>query len=291
MIFALLALVAGFIGARLMTSPLLRLVNAAKRIADGDFSSRVETRNITEIGTLGETFNFMTDKIEDQIANLAKAAEENRELFVGTVKALAAAIDGKDKYTRGHSERVSRISVAIGKRMGMDADELETLRMSALLHDIGKIAIDDSILKKPSALTDAEYEIMKTHPQRGYKIMSQIPAMKDFLPGMYMHHEMVNGQGYPQGLTGDQIPLQVKIVSVADTFDAMTIDRPYSKGMELPAALERLRTFIGTRYQADVVEALIDACNEGEVANGIVRQMAAIRAAEAEAAEPVKLVA
>ena len=293
MIFALLALVVGFLGARLMTSPLLRLVDAAKQIAAGDFSSRVETRNITEIGTLGETFNFMTDKIEDQIANLAKAAEENRELFVGTVKALAAAIDGKDKYTRGHSERVARISVAMGKRLGMGEDELETLRMSALLHDVGKIAIDDAILKKPAALTDDEYEIMKTHPQRGYKIMSQIPAMKDFLPGMYMHHEMVNGQGYPQGLKGDQIPLQAKIISVADTFDAMTIDRPYSKGMELPAALERLRTFIGTRYQAEVVEALVDACRDGEVANGIVRQMAAIRAAEAAEAEAeaVKLVA
>lgn len=291
MAFAVLALVVGFIGARYMTSPLLKLVTAAKQIAAGDFSPRVETNNITEIGTLGDTFNLMTGKIEEQIANLAKAAEENRELFVGTVKALAAAIDGKDKYTRGHSERVSRISVAIGRRMGMGEEELETLRMSGLLHDIGKIAIDDSILKKPAALTDAEYEIMKTHPQRGYKIMSQIPAMKDFLPGMYMHHEMVNGKGYPQGLTGDQIPLQAKIVSVADTFDAMTIDRPYQKGMDLPSALERLRSLVGTRYQGDVVEALIDACNAGEVANGIVRQMAAMRAADEETKQNIKLVA
>ena len=293
MAFAVFALLIGVIGARLMTSPLLRLVHAAKQIAAGNFGSRVETKNITEIGTLGETFNFMTDKIEDQIANLAKAAEENRELFVGTVKALAAAIDGKDKYTRGHSERVARISVAMGKRLGMDEAELDTLRMSALLHDVGKIAIDDAILKKPAALTDAEYEIMKTHPQRGYKIMSQIPAMKDFLPGMYMHHEMVNGKGYPQGLTGDQIPLQAKIISVADTFDAMTIDRPYSKGMDLPAALARLRDFVGTRYQSDVVEALVDACSDGEVANGIVRQLAEIRAAAngEEPKVPTKLVA
>ncbi|CAN5555078.1 hypothetical protein BH10ACI3_BH10ACI3_00540 [soil metagenome] len=284
MVFALAALFIGLAAARFMTLPLLRLVHAAQRIAAGDFSSRVETKNITEIGTLGKTFNVMTEKIEDQIANLAKAAEENRELFVGTVKALAAAIDGKDKYTRGHSERVARISVAIGKRMRLDDEELEKLRISALLHDIGKIAVDDAILKKPSALTEEEFAIMKTHPQKGYKIMSQIPKMKDFLPGMYMHHEMVNGQGYPQGLTGDQIPLQGKIVSVADTFDAMTIDRPYSKGMDLQSALERLRSFVGTRYQSDVVEALVDACNAGEVANGIVRQMAAIRAAEEPAA-------
>lgn len=281
MAFAAFALIAGLVLSKYLTSPVLHLAEAAKRIASGDYSSRVDTRNITEVGTLAESFNFMGGKIEEQIVNLAKAAEENRELFVGTVKALAAAIDGKDKYTRGHSERVSRISVAIGNRMGLSAEDLEILRISALLHDVGKIAIDDNILKKPAALTDEEFEIMKTHPIKGYKIMSQIPAMKDFLPGMYMHHEMVNGKGYPQGLTGDEIPLQAKIVSVADTFDAMTIDRPYSKGMELKAALERLRSFVGTRYQSDVVEALIDACNAGEVAHGIVRQMAIKRAAEA----------
>jgi HD-GYP domain-containing protein (c-di-GMP phosphodiesterase class II) len=229
----------------------------------------------------------MGDKIEETMANLARAAEENRELFVGTVKALAAAIDGKDKYTRGHSERVSRISVAIGRRMRLPDDELEILRISALLHDVGKIAVDDAILKKPAALTDEEFAVMKTHPQKGYKIMSQIPAMKDFLPGMYMHHEMVNGQGYPQGLTGDQIPLQAKIVSVADTFDAMTIDRPYQKGMELGSALERLRSFVGTRYESTVVEALIDACKAGEVGNGIIRQMANKRSAEAEMEAPL----
>jgi len=198
-------------------------------------------------------------------------------LFVGTVKALAAAIDGKDKYTRGHSERVSRISVAIGKRIGLPEDELEVLRMSALLHDVGKIAIDDRILKKPAALTDEEFVIMKTHPQKGYKIMSQIPAMKDFLPGMYMHHEMVNGKGYPQGLTGDQIPLQAKIVSVADTFDAMTIDRPYQKALELDDALGRISSFVGTRDDKGVVDALVAACKAGEVANGIVRQKALAR--------------
>jgi HD-GYP domain-containing protein (c-di-GMP phosphodiesterase class II) len=272
LIFACIAMVAGFLGTRLLTSPVLKLVGAAKKIAAGDFSSRVESKNITEIGTLGETFNVMTDKIEEQLDNLARAAAENRELFVGTVKALAAAIDGKDKYTRGHSERVARISVAIGKRMGRPEAEIETLRMSALLHDIGKIAIDDSILKKPAALTDDEYEIMKTHPQRGFKIMSQIPAMKEFLPGMYMHHEMINGKGYPQGLKGDEIPLQAKIVSVADTFDAMTIDRPYQKALPLEKALDVISSFVGTRYDKDVVQALIQACELGEVANGVVRQ-------------------
>ncbi|PYS99006.1 MAG: hypothetical protein DMF63_13110 [Acidobacteria bacterium] len=281
--FAFVAMLVGSIAARTLTAPLMKLSAAASRVASGDFSTRVETRNMTEIGQLGESFNTMSDKIEEHIARLAKAAQENRELFVGTVKALAAAIDGKDKYTRGHSERVARISVAIGKQLGLSAEELETLRISALLHDVGKIAIDDSILKKPAALTNEEFEVMKTHPQRGYKIMSQIPAMKEFLPGMYMHHEMVNGQGYPQGLTDKQIPLQAKIVSVADTFDAMTIDRPYQKGMLLPEALERIKSFVGTRYDDSVVNALMRGCDAGEIGQGVVRFLVNAKNAEAEA--------
>jgi len=269
--FAFVALIIGFILSRQLTSPILKLASAAEKIADGDFSTRVEAQSITEIGTLGKAFNLMSDNVEEHIARLAKAAEENRELFVGTVKALAAAIDGKDHYTRGHSERVSRVSVAIGQRMGLPFEELETLRISALLHDVGKIAIDDAILKKPAALTDDEFEVMKTHPQRGYKIMSQIPAMKDFLPGIYMHHEMVNGRGYPQALTDSEIPLQAKIISVADTFDAMTIDRPYQKGMTLPDALDRIKSFVGSRYDGKVVQALVEACNDGQIGIGVVR--------------------
>ena len=268
---ALFALLLGSVLARQFTSPINNLVSAAQKIAAGDLTTRIETKNIKEIGILGDAFNTMSGNLEEYIAKLAKAAEENRELFVGTVKALAAAIDGKDRYTRGHSERVSRVSVAIGQRLGMNDEELEKLRISSLLHDVGKIAIDDSILKKPAALTDEEFTIMKTHPQQGYKIMKNIPAMKDFLPGMYMHHEMVNGQGYPQGLKDAEIPLQAKIVSVADTFDAMTIDRPYSKGMTLQDSLDRIRSFVGTRYDGKVVEALVQACADGQIGIGTVK--------------------
>jgi HD-GYP domain-containing protein (c-di-GMP phosphodiesterase class II) len=106
---------------------------------------------------------------------------------------------------------------------------------------------------------------MKTHPFRGYKIMSQIPGMENFLPGIYMHHEMINGKGYPQGLTGAEIPLQAKIVSVADTFDAMTTDRPYQKGMDLEKTLSIIKNLVGARYDDIVVEALVEACKEGMV--------------------------
>ncbi|HVF51835.1 MAG TPA: HD domain-containing phosphohydrolase [Pyrinomonadaceae bacterium] len=268
---ATFALLIGFLFAKQLTRPVHELAEGAHRIAGGDFSQRIDVRSRTELGDLGKSFNRMTDQLEHYIEDLRRAADENRQLFLGTVKALAAAIDGKDPYTRGHSERVARFSIAIGERLDLPDDELEKLRISALLHDVGKISIDDAILKKPAALTDEEYEIMKQHPQKGFKIMSQIPAMRDFLPGMYMHHEMMDGRGYPQGLSGDEIPTQARIVSVADTFDAMTTDRPYQRGMKIEEALERIKTFVGTRYDKRVVAALVEACESGQITPGRVR--------------------
>jgi HD-GYP domain-containing protein (c-di-GMP phosphodiesterase class II) len=271
LVAALLTVLIGIFFASKLTLPVRDLAGGAHRIASGDFSKRIEVTSRTELGDLGNSFNIMTDQIERFIGDLQRSAQENRELFLGTVKGLAAAIDGKDPYTRGHSERVSRFSMAIAQRLGLSDEETEKIRISALLHDVGKIAIDDNILKKPSALTDEEYEIMKGHPQKGYKIMNQIPAMKEFLPGMYMHHEMVNGMGYPQGLKGDEIPLMGKIVAVADTFDAMTTDRPYQKAMKFEDALARIESFVGTRYDPAVVAALSEACKEGQIKTGQVK--------------------
>ena len=268
---ALLTILIGVFFAKKLTHPVRELAGGAHRIASGDFSQRIQVTSRTELGDLGNSFNVMTDQVEKFIGDLQQSAEANRQLFIGTVKGLAAAIDGKDPYTRGHSERVSRFSIAIAQRMGLEDDEVEKIRISALLHDVGKIGIDDSVLKKPAALTDEEYELMKKHPQKGYKIMSQIPAMKEFLPGMYMHHEMVDGKGYPQGLKGDEIPLMGKIVAVADTFDAMTTDRPYQKAMNFDDAVARIESFVNTRYDADVVAAFTAACREGQIRPGSVR--------------------
>jgi HD-GYP domain-containing protein (c-di-GMP phosphodiesterase class II) len=271
LVAALLTILIGIFFAKKLTHPVRELAGGAHRIASGDFSQRIAIRSRTELGDLGNSFNVMTDQIEKFISDLQKSAEENRQLFIGTVKSLAAAIDGKDPYTRGHSERVSRFSVAIAQRLGLDDDEVEKIRISALLHDVGKIGIDDKILKKPAALTDEEFEVMRKHPQKGYKIMSQIPAMKEFLPGMYMHHEMVDGKGYPQGLKGEEIPLMGKIVAVADTFDAMTTDRPYQKAMNFEDAVARIESFVNTRYDAEVVGAFTAACREGQIRPGSVK--------------------
>lgn len=271
LVAGLLTIILGFFFAKKLTHPVQELAAGAHRIASGDFSQRIEYRSKTELGDLGSSFNLMTDQLERFIQDLQCSVEENRQLFLGTVKALAAAIDGKDPYTRGHSERVARVSVAIAQRLNLPDEECEKIRVSALLHDVGKIGIDDSILKKPSALTDDEYEIMKEHPQKGYKILSQIPAIKDFLPGMYMHHEMINGQGYPQGLKGDEIPLMGRIVAVADTFDAMTTDRPYQRAMKFEDAVARIQSFVGTRYDAQVVAAFSEACTDGQIRPGSVK--------------------
>jgi putative nucleotidyltransferase with HDIG domain len=271
LVAAMLTLIIGFFFAKKLTQPVQELAVGAHRIASGDFSQRINVRSRTELGHLGDSFNLMTDQLEKHIKDLQRSADENRELFLGTVKGLAAAIDGKDPYTRGHSERVSRISVAIAQRLGLADDECEKIRISALLHDVGKIAIDDNILKKPAALTDEEFVIMKQHPQKGFKIMSQIKAMKEFLPGMHMHHEMVNGQGYPQGLKGDEIPLMAKVVAVADTFDAMTTDRPYQQAMKFEDAIARIQSFVGTRYDPRVVSAFVEACEEGQIRPGSVK--------------------
>jgi HD-GYP domain-containing protein (c-di-GMP phosphodiesterase class II) len=265
LVVSLLTIAIGYFFAKKLTEPVRLLADGAHRIAAGDFSQRISIRSRTELGDLGSSFNRMTDQIERFISDLQRAAQDNREMFVGTVKSLAAAIDGKDPYTRGHSERVSRFSVAIAQRLGLSADEAEKIRISALLHDVGKIGIDDKILKKPASLTDEEFEIMKKHPQKGFKIMNHIPAMKEFLPGMYMHHEMMNGQGYPQGLKGDEIPMMARIVSVADTFDAMTTDRPYQRAMNFEDAIARIESFVGTRYCAIVVTAFVEACREGQI--------------------------
>jgi HD-GYP domain-containing protein (c-di-GMP phosphodiesterase class II) len=271
LVAATFALLIGFFFAKKLTQPVQELAAGAHRIATGDFSQRITVSSRTELGELGDSFNLMTDQVESFIGDLQRAADENRQLFLGTVKGLAAAIDGKDPYTRGHSERVARFSVAIAQGLDLSDDEIEKIRISALLHDVGKIGIDDNILKKPAALTDEEFELMKQHPQKGFKIMSQIPAMREFLPGMYMHHEMIDGRGYPQGLKGDEIPMQARIVSVADTFDAMTTDRPYQRAMKFEDALARIKSFVGTRYDESVVASLMAACDSGQITPGRVR--------------------
>ncbi len=272
---ALFALGIGFFMARELARPVRELASGAHAIAGGDFSNQITLRSYTErteLGELAASFNSMSAQLQQHITDLHRAADENKQLFIGTIKALAAAIDGKDPYTRGHSERVARYAVAIAETLGLPKDEVERTRISALLHDVGKIGVDDKILKKPGHLTDDEFAQMKQHPLIGYKIMSLIPQMKDYLDGILKHHEAINGSGYPQGLTAEHIPLQARIIAVADTFDACTTERPYQKAMRTEEALAILQKYLGTRYDPRVVAAIEQACAANLIRPGTSRQ-------------------
>lgn len=260
---AVFAAILAFVFAGRLSQPIARLAEGARRLAAGDFSRDIEVTSRNEIGELADTFNLMKAEIKSYIQRLQKAAEENKQMFMGAVSSLAAAIDAKDPYTRGHSERVSNFAERIASELGLPEREVEVVRISALMHDVGKIGIEDKILGKEGPLTDHEYEIMKTHPVKGAVIMEQVPQLKEMIPGMKYHHENVNGTGYPEGLRGDEIPLTAKIVSVADCFDAMTTNRPYQKAMDITYVLERMRSFVGKKFDRDVVEALIKAYEEG----------------------------
>ena len=165
----LLAGCVGLLSARAITNPIQQLADSTQLIARGDFSKKIQIRSRTEIGELAETFNKMTDDLELYIQQIRKAGEENKALFLGTIRALAAAVDEKDPYTRGHSDRVTKYSVIIARALDLDEKTVETISISALLHDVGKIGIDDKILKKPGFLTPEEFEIMKQHPVKGFQ--------------------------------------------------------------------------------------------------------------------------
>jgi HD-GYP domain-containing protein (c-di-GMP phosphodiesterase class II) len=254
-----------FVSARRITSPLQVLAQSSRAIARGDFSQRVHLKTRTEIGELADTFNTMSDELEHFVEDLKRAAEENKALFMGSIQMLAGAVDEKDPYTRGHSDRVTKYSLMIGKEMGLDPEFLETLRISAQLHDVGKIGIEDRILKKPGALTPEEFEIMKTHTTKGANILRPVPQLREMLPGIELHHESLNGRGYPYGLKGDEIPLLARVIAVADTFDALTTNRPYQKAHDPVDALSIINNLSGQRLDPDAVTALLAVYYRGEI--------------------------
>jgi len=251
--------------ARRITNPLEVLTESSRAIARGDFSQRVHLKSRTEIGELAETFNVMSEELEQFVQDLKRAAEENLALFMGSIQMLAGAVDEKDPYTRGHSDRVTRYSLMIAREMALDEDFLETLRISAQLHDVGKIGIEDRVLKKPGALTPEEFEIMKTHTTKGANILRPVKQLKDMLPGIELHHESLDGRGYPYGLKGDQIPLLPRVIAVADTFDALTTNRPYQQAHDPLDALHIIHNLVGKRLDPAAVAALTAVYERGEI--------------------------
>jgi HD-GYP domain-containing protein (c-di-GMP phosphodiesterase class II) len=259
------AVILGYLFAVGISTPIRALAASTRAISRGEFHERAPVRGAAEISELAQTFNNMAGDIESFIARLKQAAEENRELFLGSIRMLAAAIDEKDPYTRGHSDRVAKYSVMIGQQLGLSAEELDKLRISALLHDVGKIGVDDRVLKKPGALTAEEFQIMKQHPSKGANIMRPVAQLKEMLPGIELHHEHVDGKGYPYGLKEADIPLMARIIAVSDTLDAMTTNRPYQSAKEIDDALQVIRKLAGSKFDLKVVAALEAVVQTGKL--------------------------
>jgi len=275
--------------ARRITNPLQVLTHFSRAIAGGDFSQRVHVKSRTEIGELADTFNVMSEELEHFVLDLKRAANENRDLFMGSIQMLAGAVDEKDPYTRGHSDRVTRYSMMIAKEMGVSDEFIETVRVSAQLHDVGKIGIEDGILKKPGALTPEEFDIMKTHTTKGANILRPVAQLKDMIPGIELHHESLDGRGYPHGLKGDEIPLLPRIIAVADTFDALTTNRPYQHAHDPKDALKIIHNLSGKRLDPTAVAAITAIYGRGEIR--IPRQVAPPPTITVAAAVPVPVTA
>jgi HD-GYP domain-containing protein (c-di-GMP phosphodiesterase class II) len=261
----LLSIGISIFAARIITNPLQILTQSSRALARGDFSQRVHLRSRTEIGELAETFNTMSQELEQFVEDLKRAAEENHALFLGSIQMLAGAVDEKDPYTRGHSDRVTRYSLLIAKEMKLPPTFMETLQISAQLHDVGKIGIEDRILKKPGALNAEEFEAMKTHTTKGANILRPVTQLAEMLPGIELHHEALDGRGYPYGLQGEQIPLLARLIAVADTFDALTTNRPYQHAHTPEEALAIIQTLVGKRLDPEAVAALMAVYARGEI--------------------------
>jgi putative nucleotidyltransferase with HDIG domain len=237
--------------AQTLTDPIDRLSGEiAMMTASRDLRRPLHlTGTSRELDALAEAFNEL-------VQGLTTAEADTRAAYLGAIRALAATLDARDPYTAGHSERVSAVSVLIGRQLGLSAAELDVLRLGALLHDIGKIGLSDAILRKPGPLTVEEYDQLKRHPGQGARILRQVPFLAPHIPIVELHHERPDGRGYPFGLRGEEIPVAARIVHVADAFDAITSARAYRPARRPAEALAELQRCAGTEFDPVSVEAL-----------------------------------
>lgn len=252
----LIAIVFGFLSSRNIVQPVMAMI-AHLRASESTGLLPEFTRELSpirEIRELTAGFNRAAGAIRDARANLQSAYLE----FVGS---LASALDARDRYTAGHSGRVSELSCATARALGMTGQELDDLRIGALLHDIGKIGIADSVLQKPGRLTPEEFAVVQQHPEIGRRILEGVHGFAPYLDAVELHHENWDGTGYPRGQSGEQTPVAARIIHVCDAYDAMTSDRPYRRGMTHREAIRILREFAGTQFDPRVVDAFAEISN------------------------------
>ena len=238
--------------------PLAELREGTRRIATKDFSARVHISSGDEFEELATSFNDMARQV-------GTLFDELEDLSWSTITTLARTIDAKSHWTAGHSERVSQMAVLIARTMGLPNEELDRLHRGGLLHDIGKIGIAVTIIDKDGPLTDEETQTMKDHTTIGARILEPLKALADVVPIVLYHHERFDGLGYPEGLSGTDIPFLARILCVADTFDALQSDRPYRSGRNAQRSLEEIGACSGTQFDSDAVEAFVEVMASGDV--------------------------
>lgn len=229
---------------------------------DGEFGSAGEfgTAEASLLSSVGTMLGIHSGNID--------LYQQQAELLTGVVRAMTSAIDAKDPYTRGHSDRVARVAVRLAQQLGCDAETVRTIYFSGLLHDIGKIGINDEVLRKPGKLSEAEFEHIKTHVEIGYRILVDLRKMAHMLPVVLHHHESWDGKGYPHGLAAEQIPFLARIVAVADAYDAMASDRPYRAGMDDDKLDSIIRAGAAKQWDPQVVEAFFAARDDIRAISG-----------------------
>lgn len=248
----LAALLFSALAARSVTWPLIRLVT---RLKDSRRTGQLPTDLDASSGIL--EVNQLAEAFQDAARTVAQSRTQLEEAYVDFAQSMIHALEARDAYTAGHSRRVSGYSYDIACEMKLDEELLETIRVGALLHDIGKIGVPDSILGKHDRLSEEEFEVIRQHPVIGQKILAGLGAFDRYIPIVELHHENHDGTGYPHGLAGFKIPLEARIVHVADAYDAMTSDRPYRKGMPDVLVLRILRDNAGTQFDPDVVNVFL----------------------------------
>lgn len=236
---------------RSIVRPIDKITDSALRVSSGDWTYRFDIKGGgEEIEHLSIALNRMRNTILGQVDELDR-------LFRGTITALAAAVDAKSPWTRGHSERVTSYSLAVGAGLGLPETDLKTLELAALLHDIGKIGTYEAILDKAGKLTEEELKIIRQHPSKGAEILSPIKQLKGIVPLVRGHHESYDGSGYPNGLKGEEIPIMARILAVCDSYDAMAADRPYRKGRNKDESVAELKRCAGIQFDPEVVNTFV----------------------------------
>lgn len=249
-----------------MTRPIKELAHGVAELKDGLRVKPLRIYSSDELGRLTTSFNEMATLITDQQDQLGKYAHDLEEAYVSTVRVLAAAIDARDPYTHGHSTRVAHLAVRIGDALGLSEEELEDLEVAALFHDIGKLKTPDDILLKTDRHDTDEYLVMSRHPNDGAEILMKARTLKKYIPAVRHHHEWYDGNGYPDRLKGDEIPLFAAIISIADAFDAMTSTRPYRSQRSRAYAVHELVLQAGKQFHPELIEVFLKIVNTAEMA-------------------------